>query len=351
MSRFANRKMGSITPYVPGEQPRGRRYLKLNTNESPYPPVDAASEAVAHAARSLQLYCDPECTALTQALADTFEVKFEQVLCGNGSDESLNFAFMAFCDAETPAVFADITYGFYSVFAELHGVPADIVPLREDFSLAIDDYIGRKGTVFIANPNAPTGLSLPRVEIERLLASDRDRLVVVDEAYVDFGGESCIPLIDCYDNLLVVGTFSKSRSLAGGRLGFAVGNAALIADLRTVKYSTNPYNINSLTAAAGLAVLRHPEVTLARCREIMATRTWTTEELRALGFTVLPSSTNFIFAKAPTLGGQELYLALKDKGILVRHFNKERISDFVRITIGTKEQMEQFVLSAREILS
>ncbi len=351
MSRFANRRLQTLTPYVPGEQPRDRRYIKLNTNESPYPPTAAVAKAAAEAAAGLQLYCDPECTALTAKLAEVLGVAPTQVLCGNGSDESLNFAFMAFCDASTPAVFADITYGFYSVFAELHGVGADIVPLREDFSLSVDDYIGKKGTIFIANPNAPTGLALPRSEIERLLVSDPTRLVVIDEAYVDFGGESCIPLIDRYENLLVVGTFSKSRSLAGGRLGFAVGNEALIADLRTIKYSTNPYNINSLTAAAGLATLGEEEVSRARCREIMATRAWTTEQLQALGFTVLPSSTNFLFAKAPRIGGGELYLALKEKGILVRHFNKERISDFVRITIGTREQMERFLFAVKEIVS
>ncbi|MGN1164588.1 MAG: pyridoxal phosphate-dependent aminotransferase, partial [Candidatus Ornithospirochaeta sp.] len=248
MSRFFSKKYSSLEPYVPGEQPKDlSQYVKLNTNESPFPPSPKAVEFALASTRALNLYSDPESFALSDKIASTYGVERNMVLATNGSDEILNFAFMAFTDDDTPALFADITYGFYPVFASLNNSRVETIPLHDDFTLCIDDYIGKKGTVFIANPNAPTGISVPVSEIERLAAADTDRVVVVDEAYVDFGGESAVGLVKKYDNILVCQTFSKSRSFAGGRLGYGIGSPELISDLNTVKYSTNPYNINSMT--------------------------------------------------------------------------------------------------------
>lgn len=350
MSRFFSEKYASLTPYTPGEQPSDRQYIKLNTNESPYPPSALAVKAAAEAAQRLQLYPDPECRELRAKLAQTLGVTPDCVVLGNGSDEILNFAFMAFCDNDTPAVFADITYGFYKVFADINNLPTKIIPLKDDFTIDITDYFDAKGTIFIANPNAPTGIALSRDEIEQILINNPKNIVLVDEAYVDFGGESCIPLVKKYDNLLVTQTFSKSRSMAGARLGFGIGSPAIIADLMAIKYSTNPYNINSMTMAAGVGQLMDDEYTRKNCRTIAENRDFLTEELQKLGFMVLPSKTNFIFAKSDRIDGGELYSALREKGVLVRHFTAERISAFNRITIGTREQMETFVAAVKEIL-
>ena len=268
----------------------------------------------------------------------------------NGSDEILNFAFMAFGDASCGFVFPDITYGFYSVFAELHGVPYRQIPLREDFSLNPEDYLGAE-TVVIANPNAPTGLSISVSDIEKILAADPDRVVVIDEAYVDFGGESCYPLIEKYENLLVVRTFSKSRCLAGGRLGYAIGSAGLIADLEKIKYSTNPYNVNALTLALGEATVDAEDYYQEKCAEIIRVRQWTKQQLESVGFRVLPSQTNFLFAASEKISGGELYVQLKKRGILVRYFHAPRTKDFVRITIGTQKQMEAFMKAVNTVLS
>ena len=251
MSQFLSPEAARLAPYTPGEQPRDQQYIKLNTNESPFPPSPAVAAAVAGAdAQALQLYSDPTCAPLHRAIARYYGLKEENVLAGNGSDEILAFAFRAFCGTGHPAVYADVTYGFYQAQTALFGLESVRVPLREDFSQAVEDYMATQGTVFLANPNAPTGLALPPSEIRRLLEADRQRLVVVDEAYVDFGAESCVPLIGEYDNLLVVQTMSKSRSLAGGRVGFALGCPALIEDLNRVKYSFNPYNVNRMSMAA-----------------------------------------------------------------------------------------------------
>ena len=340
MSRFFSNKYKSLTPYTPGEQPKDMQYVKLNTNESPFPPSPKAQAYAAKAAADLHLYPDPECSALTQKVADLCGVKREQVLLTNGSDEILNFAFMAFCDEQNPAVFCDITYGFYEVFAELNGISYQKIALKEDFSVDLEAFFEAKGTVFLANPNAPTGLCLPLSDIERLLQSNPDRVVVIDEAYVDFGAESACKLVDKYDNLLVTQTFSKSRSMAGARLGFGVGNAALIRDLNTVKYSTNPYNINRMTMAAGLGVLEDEEYTKFNCQAVMATRENTAKTLKNMGFEVLDSCANFLFAKHPHLDGKQLYLDLKERGVLVRHFDSPRLKDYNRITIGSDAQMK-----------
>ena len=350
MSKFLSSKYSSLTPYTPGEQPKERKYIKLNTNESPFPPSKKAVDAASEAARSLELYSDPEAKKLTEAIAEMCGVTPDCVLATNGSDEILNFAFMAFCDKDHSAVFPDITYGFYSVFAELNGVPYEEIPLLDDFTINVEDYIGVNKTVFIANPNAPTGIALTLDQIERIVASNPDNIVVIDEAYVDFGGESAIPLTKKYDNLLVTQTFSKSRSMAGARLGFGVGCHTLIADLNMIKYSTNPYNVNAMTMAAGLGVLADAEYTEKNCRAVIENREWTVEKLKELGFVMTDSKSNFIFAKHPEIDGGALYILLRQRGILVRHFTKPRISDYNRITVGSREQMEELVNAITYIL-
>jgi len=350
MSRYFSAKYASLTPYTPGEQPRDMQYIKLNTNESPFPPSPKALACAAEAAEKLQLYSDPECAALRQKLAALCGVEADEILPTNGSDEILNFAFMAFCDQDTPAVFPDISYGFYKVFAQINCVPYREIPLMADYAVNPADYIGAGGVVFIANPNAPTGKALPVSEIEKIIKGNPDHVVVIDEAYVDFGGESCIPLIQKYDNLLVTQTFSKSRSMAGARLGFGVGCKALIRDLNTIKYSTNPYNVNSMTMAAGLGTLEDEAYTRANIRSVIENREWTAAELKKLGFEVMPSCTNFIFARHPALDGRQTYLNLKARGILVRHFDKPRLNEYNRITIGSGDQMTALVEAMRSLL-
>ena len=344
MREFWSQRARGLTPYVPGEQPRGERLIKLNTNESPSPPAPAALEAIRAAADGdLRLYPDPECTALREALAQTYGLKKEQVFAGNGSDEVLAFAFRAFCGAGRPVAYADITYGFYKSQAALFGLDVKVIPLREDFTLNEDDYMDFPGTIVIANPNAPTGMAVSRSDIQRLLDADPDRVVIVDEAYVDFGAESCVPMIYRYDNLLVTQTMSKSRSLAGGRVGYALGSPALIEDLNRVKYSFHPYNVNRLSMAAGAAAVADEAYFAACTAAIRQTRAWTVGELENLGFTVLPSQANFVFAKHQQLPGETLYRKLKENGVLVRWFDADRIQDYVRITIGSMEQMETLV--------
>lgn len=349
-SRFLRDDLRALEVYVPGEQPQDRRYIKLNTNESPYPPAPAVLDAIAAEAGRMQLYSDPECAALRRAAAEAFGISPDNIFCGNGSDEVLNFAFMAFCSPDKGMAFPAISYGFYPVFGELYGLDCTAIPLRDDFSIGVEDYLGLDQNIVIANPNAPTGMLLSVADIRRILDANRDNLVIIDEAYVDFGGESCLPLIGRYDNLLVVQTCSKSRSLAGARLGFGFAQKEIIADLNRIKYSTNPYNINRATLAAGEAALRAQDYYDNNCRRIIETRQFTTEALQTLGFTVLPSSANFVFARHPAFGGETLYLALKEKGVLVRHFSRAEIADYLRITIGSREQMQALLDALQTIL-
>ncbi|MBQ7336974.1 MAG: histidinol-phosphate transaminase [Clostridia bacterium] len=351
MSRFFSPKHAALDAYVPGEQPRDRKYIKLNTNESPFPPHPAVAEAVAMEAGQLQLYSDPTMKALTEATAATFGVAPEQVLMVNGSDEALNFAFWAFCDESHPIAYPAISYGFYSVFCALHHIPAKEIPLREDFSIDYRDYCGIGCAVVIANPNAPTGLALPLSRIEEIVKSNPDHPVIIDEAYVDFGAESAVSLLPRYPNLIVIGTFSKSRSLAGARLGFAIASPEIIRNLNTIKYSTNPYNVNRMTAAAGIATLAHNDVAMANCRTIAATRERVKTALRALGFTVTDSKANFLFAAHATLGGEELYKQLRSRGILIRHFSTPAIANYNRITVGTDDEMDTLIAAIRDILA
>ena len=350
MSKFLVDKYTSLEPYTPGEQPKERKFLKLNTNESPFPPSSKAIAMAAEEAKRLMLYSDPECKELSAKMAETLGVSVENVILTNGSDEVLNFAFMAYCDEKCPAVFPDITYGFYKVFAAVNALPYEEIPLLEDFSMPLDALKSAGGTLFIANPNAPTGLLLPLSEIEALVASDPSRIVVVDEAYIDFGGESAVSLIGKYDNLLVTGTFSKSRSMAGARLGFGVGSPALIADLHRIRYSTNPYNVNRMTAAAGVGALADKEYFGENCKKIIEARAYAAAELSALGFEMTDSKANFLFARHEKIGGEVLYKALREKGVLVRHFSGARIKEYNRITVGSMEEMQTLVRLIKEIL-
>ncbi len=354
MSRFLNEKFHSLVAYTPGEQPQDMVYIKLNTNESPYPPSPKVMEAVSdEEVRKLRLYPDPDCTQLCEKLAALYDVKKENIFLSNGSDDILNFAFMAFTGqgAGLAARFPEISYGFYSVFGDLHQVAYEKIPLQEDFSINVDDYCHGRGMIVIANPNAPTGLTLSISQIRQILEANQDNLVVIDEAYVDFGAESCVPLIHQYDNLLVVQTFSKSRSMAGARLGFAIADSAIIADLNKIKYSTNPYNINRLTMAAACAALEENDYYMKNCKAIEATRQTTATALRAMGFRVLPSAANFLFIESPAISGEELYQRLKSKGVLIRHFTTDKIKNFNRVTIGTPDEMKIFLARVEEILS
>ena len=350
MSRFFSGKYDALTPYTPGEQPKGMSFIKLNTNESPFPPAPLAQQYAKKEAEKLQLYSDPQCWDLVAMAAQKLGVAENEIIFTNGSDEVLNFAFMAFCDGAHGVAFPDITYGFYPVFAQLNGIPYTEIPLQEDYTIRVEDYIGLNQTIVIANPNAPTGICLPLSDIQRILESNPDNVVIIDEAYIDFGGESAMKLIPRYDNLLVVQTFSKSRSMAGARLGFGAGNAKLIQDLNTIKYSTNPYNVNRMTMAAGVGALEAEGYFRVNCQKIMENRDWTTKKLTELGLEVIPSMTNFVFAKHPEIPGKDLYLALREKGILVRHFDKPRLRDYNRITIGSREQMKAFIKAMTEIL-
>ena len=350
MSRFLSPTLSHLEPYTPGEQPQDRSYVKLNTNESPYPPAPAVLEAIQKETGRLQLYPDPACAALRQKAAAYYGLEPDQIMAGNGSDENLFFALRAFCDEKHPLAHADITYGCYTVWCGLLHIPEDIIPLEADFSLDPMKYHGRKETIVIANPNAPTGLALPPEAIGAIADANPDNVVIVDEAYVDFGAQSCVPLIASHDNLLVVQTFSKSRQMAGARLGLTMGNRELIADMERVRSSLNPYNINRMTLAAGIAALESTGYFNETRHQIMETRAWTAGELARRGFELTHSQTNFLFARTDRMEGGALYQALRDKGVLVRHFSAPRISDWLRITVGTMEQMETLLNKLDEIL-
>ena len=349
MSRFLSNKYASLEPYTPGEQPKTNVLTKLNTNESPFPPMPEVIEAVKKEAERLQLYPDPDATELRKALAGRFDVDPDMVICNNGSDETLYFAFLAYCDAKTPAVFPKLSYGFYPVFADITGISFREIPLKDDFSIDPEDYYDAGGTVFIANPNAPTGIALSRDQIEGILQHNRGNVVVIDEAYVDFGTESAVPLTKKYDNLLVVQTFSKSRSMAGMRLGYGIASPEIISDLNALRYSTNPYNIDRLAIAAGVASLANDGVNSEHCRAVMENREYTVEQLKALGFEMTDSKSNFIFVRHPGIAGDVLFSRLRERGVIIRHWSKPEINDYNRITIGSREQMDILLTAVRDI--
>ncbi|MBO5147105.1 MAG: histidinol-phosphate transaminase [Clostridia bacterium] len=351
MSKFMNEKYCRLEAYTPGEQPQDKKYIKLNTNESPYPPSQGVLDAVnTDAVSLLNLYPDPECKNLRRTIAEQYTVEEKNVFVGNGSDDILNFAFMAFCGKDSPAAFPDISYGFYKVYAELHAIPFTEIPLNGKLEVCVRDYIGINKNIFIANPNAPTGLTLSLDDISRICESNKNNIVVIDEAYVDFGAESSVNLTKKFDNLITVMTYSKSRSMAGARLGFAIANEEIIKDLEKIKYSTNPYSINRLTNLAGIAALKDNSYYVENCKKIIEAREYTKVELQKLGFELTDSKSNFIFTKNSNIDGEMLYKKLKEKGILVRHFSKDRIKDYVRITVGTKEQMDALLAAIKTVI-
>ena len=350
MSRFFTESLKALQPYVPGEQPQDMQYIKLNTNESPFPASTKAVAAITGEEVSrLYLYSDPDCKALIAAIAKRYGLQPEQVTVGNGSDEVLWFALRAFCDENTPLAYNDITYGCYKTWCSMLNVPSKILPLQEDYSVDLSLYRGLDSTIMITNPNAPTGLCLTVQEIEGVLQENPDHVVIVDEAYVDFGGESCVSLIDKYENLLVVQTCSKSRSLAGARLGFAMGNAALISDLNRIKFSFNPYNVNRLTCLAGIAAMEDEDYFQTCTQTVARTRDKTAAALKTMGFTLTDSKANFLFAESSRIPGGVLYRKLKEKGILVRHFDKPRLENRLRITVGSQQQMEVLLTALKEL--
>ena len=351
MSNFLNRKFQSLEVYTPGEQPQDMIYTKLNTNESPYPAAPKVVASIqAKDVEDLRLYSDPECKPLIAKIAETYDVKPENVFVSNGSDDILNFAFMAFSGEPGKVVFPDITYGFYQVFADLYQIQARTIPLEDDYSIDYKQYCNLDSMVVLANPNAQIGRALSAAQLEEVISSNPNHVVLIDEAYVDFGAESCVPLTKKYPNLLVVQTFSKSRSMAGARLGFAIADKSLIEDLNRIKYSTNPYNVNRLTMKAGVAALNEEDYYKENCKKIIAAREYTESALASLGFTVIPSQANFVFAEHPKVSGECIYRELKSRGILVRHFSSPRIKNFNRITIGTMEQMEHLINTVKSVL-
>jgi histidinol-phosphate aminotransferase len=355
MSRYWSAVVHGLTPYVPGEQPKIDNLVKLNTNEHPYGPSPRALDAMRNATNdSLRLYPDPNADALKQALAQRYGLQANQIFVGNGSDEVLAHAFMALLKHDQALWFPDITYSFYPVYCGLYGIAHKAVPLAEDFAIRVEDYLptgdDRPGAIIFPNPNAPTGRLLPLADVERIVAGNPDTVVLVDEAYVDFGGESAMGLVNRYPNLLVVHTFSKSRSLAGLRVGFAVGHPALIEGLERVKNSFNSYPLGRLALAGAVASVEDDAYFLDNCRKVVATRERLVSDMEALGFEVLPSAANFIFACHPGHDGAALTAALRQRAIIVRHFKQARIDQFLRITVGTDAQCEALVGALREIV-
>lgn len=350
MSRFLSPSLAGLAPYTPGEQPRDAQYIKLNTNESPYPPSPRVAEAITTAeVEDLRLYSDPQLTGLVNAIARRNGLSADMVMAGNGSDEILSMAVQAFC-LDGGLRFPDITYGFYKVWAALYRVKDRQIPLKEDFTIDPADYYNAGETVVLANPNAPTGIALTLPQIEDILCHNPNNVVIIDEAYVDFGGQSCLPLLAHYDNLLIVQTFSKSRSLAGARLGFAMGAPALIADLNRVRFSFHPYNINRLSLLAGAAAMEDERYFAGCIAAVVSTRQRVAAALTELQCKVLPSRANFLFVCCPGLPGGVYCKKLRDRGVLVRHFTDSRIEDFVRVSIGSDAQMDAYLAATADII-
>ena len=346
------RNIRKVVPYTPGEQPNQPDMIKLNTNENPYPPAPKVQQVLKEMnAGDLRLYPDPSAGALVKAIADYCGLNEDQVFVGVGSDDVLAMSFLTFFNGEKPVLFPDITYSFYDVWAELFRIPYERPALDDSFHIKKEDYFKENGGIIFPNPNAPTGVELPLQDIEEILKANPGSVVIVDEAYIDFGAHSALPLISKYDNLLVVQTFSKSRSMAGMRIGFACGNPVLIKYLNDVKYSFNSYTMNRTSLAAGVAAIGDRDYFEDTCQKIMDTREWTQKELKALGFTFQDSKANFIFAAHKTCPAKQIFEALRAKHIYVRYFAKPRIDNYLRITIGTREEMEQLIRFLKEYLA
>ena len=351
MSRFLSEKLLGLKPYTPGEQPQDMDYIKLNTNENPFPPSPSVMKVLTNAeVDRLRLYPDPENTKIVNALASSLGISSNRIMVGNGSDELLAFVFMAYTDSKQNFAFPEISYGFYPVYSELFANKCERIPLKPDFKINIDAFLNTKSNIILANPNAPTGEAIPLNIIEKLAFTNRNRLIVIDEAYVDFGAESAVHLTSRFDNLLVIGTLSKSRSLAGARLGYAIGSVSLIQDLKKIKYSFNSYNVNRLTEAIATAAVGDSEYFEKNVKTIIKNREYLTKELTALGFEILDSKANFIFVRNKKISGKDFYLKLKKKGILVRHFDDVKIKDFVRISIGKKSDLDKLIAETKLII-
>ncbi len=341
-----------VDPYVPGEQPKQENMIKLNTNENPYPPAPGVEKVL----KSMQtgdfrLYPKPDARELVDALAEEYNVPANQVFVGVGSDDVLGMAFLTCFNGEKPILFPDITYSFYPVWADLFQIPYNRPALDENFCIKKEDYFVENGGIVIANPNAPTSIAMPLSDIEEIVAKNPDSVVIIDEAYVDFGGESALPLVDKYDNLLVVQTFSKSRSMAGMRIGFAIGNKELIDAMYAVRNSYNSYTMNMPSILCGVEAVKDRAYFDKTRTAIMETREDVTKKLKVLGFSVLPSSANFLFAAHESVPAEELFRMLREKHIYVRYFKSPRIQNYLRITIGTPEQMEKFLAEVASYLA
>lgn len=347
MGEYLVGRMRDLMAYVPGTHEEEGGVLRLNTNESPYPPSPGVTAAVSGEVKKLGFYNDPDCLALRRALADVYGVEERSVICTNGSDELLFLAFMAFADEKHPILLPDVTYGYYAQFAAALGVSLERRALREDFTVDVRDYLGAGRTIVLANPNAPTGYALGLEEVEEILRSSPDNVLILDEAYVDFGAESALPLIERWDNLLIVRTFSKSRSMAGARIGFGLAAPSLIAQVERVRNAVNLYSVSRMAQAAGEAACRENGYYMDNCRRIIAAREWTIDALREMGFEATQSLGNFVFARHPRMKGKEIAAALAARGILVRRWDEARVKEWLRITVGTQEQMERLI---RELL-
>lgn len=352
MNDLWKKNLRDIEPYLPGEQSKDRDIVKINANENPYPPSPKAVEALKNFDTDrLKFYPQANATALKQAIAYCYEVKAENVFVGNGSDDVLALAFQAFFNGDKPIAYPDITYSFYPVWCRLLGIEYVNYPLDDNFRINVEDYKAENGGVVIPNPNAPTSIGEGRDFVERLMEYNRDSVVIIDEAYCDFGGVSSVPLISKYENLLVTGTFSKSRSLAGMRIGFAIGSKTLIDTLEAVKNSYNSYTVDALSIAMGIEAMKDVEYFNETISKIIATRTRVTEELRLLGFKVLDSQTNFIMATHKDYDMKEMFEYLKENKIFIRYFNQPRINKYVRITIGTNEEMDKFLQGVKDFIN
>lgn len=351
MSKYWNERIHRLEPYVPGEQPKDKRYIKLNTNENPYPPSPKVLAAIKEAVNNrLRLYPDPNSDDLRAALAARFGLSSENIFIGNGSDEVLAFSFMTFFSPDRPVMFADITYSFYKVYANLCSLQPNVIPLNEEFKLPVKTFCESSGGVVIPNPNAPTGQGISIESIQKILEADPDRVVIIDEAYVNFGGESVIPLIKEYPNLLVVQTLSKFGALAGIRVGFAFGDPELIRGLNRLKNSINSYTINRLALAGAKAAIEDDEYYRQMAERVIRTRENTVNSLAEIGFTIIPSEANFIFITHPQYDAESIFHQLRDKGILVRYFHQPRISNYLRVSIGSDEEMNAFIAAMKDLV-
>lgn len=350
MSYFFLDEYENMETYIPGEQPKDRQYIKLNANESSLPPSPKVMEAMSIAQiNGMSHYSDPHCTELRKAIGETFGVTYDQVFVGNGADEVLGFCMLAFFKPGMKVCFPDITYDFYRTYAKTYRLDFEQFAIRDDMTINVEDYINTDRDVILANPNNPTGLSIPVSEIEKIVAKNPHRMVVIDEAYVDYGNESCIPLVQKYDNLVVVQTFSKSRNMPGARIGFAISSKEIIEDMNKIKFTFNPFNMSSLAIAGGTAAIKDQSYFHKCVAEVIGMREEFENELESLGYEVIRTTTNFTFFKPKGVDATTMARELKERGILVRHYDEEKVKEYLRITIGTKMEMEIVINNIKEI--